>query len=129
MTFVSPEYQKDWNFPDHWIQQFGPSGNVYNSHLEGTYSLLYSNHNQYINHVPRDRFKYDIKIEVELGGEVFATYYRTYIWRNDPELMTGEIAEYLIQRVMPDHYEWAAEGVGKLIMDKLTRRFYIGDLV
>lgn len=137
-SFISPSYQRDWNSPGLTTQRFGPSGTIHDSRLESAYSVLIDDHDRYLDHVVRDapyridcsiRFEYDIDIDVALGGEVFSTSYRDYVWRNDPELTTSEIATYLIRRVMPDRYLRTPEGVGKSIMDKLTRRFFIRKLV
>lgn len=137
-TFISPSYQRNWNSPGLTTHTFSPSGVVYDSRLESMTSILIDDHDRYLDHTVRDahfridcsiRFEYDVEIEVELGGEVFSTVYREYIWRNDPELTTGEITTYLIRRVMPDRYAWSPEDVGKSVMEKLTRRFYFQELI
>lgn len=136
--FVAPSYQQEWNSPGLYTPNFSPSGAIHDSRLESTWSILIDDHDRYLDHVVRDApyridcsimFEYDVEVEVELGGEVFTTFYRDRVWRNDPELTIGEIATYLIRRVMPTRYGWSPEKVGKAVMDKLTRRFYIQELI
>lgn len=113
------------------------SGAVYDSRIESTASILRNDSNRYLDHVVRNSteridcavpFDYNIDAEIELGGETFQITYRERVWRNDPELTTGEIAAYLIRSEIPLRHKAAAGELGRIIMERLTRRFYISNL-